>query len=66
MVMREGERCNAYKEGHEDEIEEDVIEADAKDAEDLGNEWTAAQSKGSFTFVPSIGTMPLLLLAQPE
>jgi hypothetical protein len=64
--MHEDERRSAYKEEGEDEVEEDVIEADIKDAEDLGNEWTAAKSRGSFTFGLENGLMPFSFLAQPE
>jgi len=41
----EGDRRDAYEDEDEDDVDEDVIEVDIKDAENLGDGWTAAESE---------------------
>jgi hypothetical protein len=45
----EGDRRDAYED--EDDDDEDAIEVDIKDAENLGDEWTAAESEEGFIYV---------------
>jgi hypothetical protein len=45
----EGDRRDAYED--EDDEDEDAIEVDIKDAENLGNGWTAAESEEGFIYV---------------
>jgi hypothetical protein len=47
----EGDRRDAYEE--EDDEDEDAIQVDIKDAADLGDGWTAAESEDGFIYVRS-------------
>lgn len=47
----EGDRRDAYED--EDDDDEDAIEVDIKDAEKLGDGWTAAESEEGFIYVRS-------------
>jgi hypothetical protein len=49
----EGDRRDAYEDDDDDEDAEDVIEVDMKDAEELGDGWTAAESEEGFIYVRS-------------
>jgi hypothetical protein len=49
----EGDRRDAYEDENGDGDEEDVIEVDIEDAEDLGDEWTVAQSEEGQIYVRS-------------
>jgi len=49
----EGDRRDAY--GDQNDDGEDAIEVDIKDAENLGDEWTAAESEEGFIYVRTQG-----------
>jgi hypothetical protein len=49
----EGHMRDAYEDGDDDEDAEDMIEVDMKDAEELGDGWTAAESEEGFIYVRS-------------
>jgi hypothetical protein len=47
----EGDRRDAYENDDDDEDAEDVIGVEMKDAEVLGDGWTAAESEEGFIYV---------------